>query len=98
MNESSKMDAMKVDLEEEMAKWQTKIDETRVQLNLGSKEAEDKLRPYIEKLENEMGVAKEKWAQLEDASESSWADIKQGLDSSVDAMKEAFSSAKKHFS
>jgi len=89
---------MKVDLEEEMAKWQTKIDETRVQLNLGSKEAEDKLRPYIEKLENEMGVAKEKWAQLEDASESSWADIKQGLDSSVDAMKEAFSSAKKHFS
>ena len=98
MNESSKMNSMKAEMEEELAKWQTKIDEARVQLNLGGKEAEDKLRPYIEKLENEMGEVKEKWGQLEDASESSWADIKQGLDSSVDAMKEAFSSAKKHFS
>lgn len=98
MSDSTKMDNIKTQLEEELAKWQTKIDEARVQANLGSKDAQDKIQPYIDKLENEMSEAKEKWAQFEEASEHSWADIKQGVDSSVDAMKEAISQAKKHFS
>lgn len=98
MNESSKMNEMKAQLEKELDKWQTKIDEARVQLNLGGKEAEDKIQPYLDQLDNEMFKAKEKWAELEDASENSWADIKVGLDSSVDSMKEAFANAKKHFS
>ena len=98
MNESTKLDEIKSRMEAELAKWQTRIDEARVQLELGSKDAEDKIRPYISQLENEMGQAKDKWAQLEDASEHSWEDIKSGLDLSMDTMKEAFSSAKKHFS
>jgi len=98
MSESTKMEDLKTQLEAELASWQTKIDEARIQLELGSKEAEDKIRPYIKQLENEMGEAKGKWAQLEEASEHSWEDIKAGLDLSIDAMKEAFSSAKKHFS
>lgn len=98
MNESTNLDKLKAQLDAELASWQTKIDEARVQLELGSKEAEDKIRPYIKQLENEMGEAKEKWAQLEEASEHSWEEIKSGLDLSMDAMKEAFSSAKKHFS
>ena len=98
MNESTKLNELKAQLEAELASWQTKIDEARVQLDLGSKEVEDKLKPYVKQLENEMGEAKEKWAQLEKASEHSWEDIKSGLDLSMDAMKEAFSSAKKHFS
>lgn len=98
MNEPSKLNQLKAQIEDELASWQTKIDEARVQLELGSKEAEDKLQPFIQQLEDEMGQAKEKWAQLEEASESSWEDIKSGLDLSIDTMKEAFSSAKKHFS
>jgi len=97
MTEPTKTDDLKLQLEKELAKWQTKIDEARVQANLGSKEAEDKLRPHLEKLENELAEAKVKWAKLDEASENSWSDIKQGLDMSVEAMKEAFSSAKKHF-
>jgi len=98
MNKSTKLDEMKTQVETELAGWQTKIDEARVQLDLGTKDVEDKLQPYIKQLENEMDQAKEKWAQLEEASEHSWEDIKSGLDLSIDAMKEAFSSAKKHFS
>ena len=97
MNQSSKLGEMKAQLAQELTKWQEKIEEARVQLNLGGKEAEEKIQPYLEQLENEMHKAKEKWAELEGATESSWADIKLGLDSSVDAMKEAFSNAKKHF-
>ena len=84
MNVSAKLEELKSQLETE--------------LELGSKEAEDNLQPFIQKLEAEMSEAKEKWAQLEEASENSWEDIKSGLDLSIDAMKEAFSSAKKHFS
>jgi len=98
MNESTKLDELKAQIETELASWQTRIDEARVKLDLGSKEAEDKLQPYIKQLENEMGEAKEKWAQLEEASEHSWKDIKAGLDLSMESMKEAFSSVKKHFS
>ena len=98
MIDSIKIDELKTQLKKELADWQTKIDEARVQLDLGSKEAVDRLQPYIKQLEDEMGEAKEKWAQLEEASEHSWEDIKSGLDLSIDAMKEAFSSAKKHFS
>ncbi len=98
MNESTRMNEMKAQLKAEMAKWQTKLDEARVQANLGSKEAEEKIQPYLDQLENEMYKAKEKWTELEGASENSWQEIKVGLDSSVDAMKEAFSNAKKHFS
>lgn len=98
MNESTRMNEMKAQLKAEMAKWQTKLDQARVQANLGSKEAEEKIQPYLDQLENEMYKAKEKWTELEGASENSWEDIKVGLDSSVDAMKEAFSNAKKHFS
>jgi predicted nucleic acid-binding Zn-ribbon protein len=97
MNDSGKLGEMKAQLAQELAKWQEKIDEARVQLNLGGKEVEEKIQPYLEQLENEMQKAKEKWSELEGATESSWADIKAGLDSSVDAMKEAFSNAKKHF-
>lgn len=98
MNESSKMNEAKALLEQELAKWQTKIDEARVQLNLGGKEAEEKIQPYLDQLEDEMLKARDKWAELDQASENSWADIKRGLDSSVGTMKEAFSNARKHFS
>lgn len=97
MNETTKVNEVKAQLEQELAKWQTKIDEARVQLNLGGMEAEEKIQPYLDQLENEMLNAKGKWAELEEATENSWADIKVGLDSSVDAMKAAFSKAKKHF-
>jgi len=97
MSESAKTEELKAQLEEELAKWQTKIDEAKVQMSLVGMEAADKLRPHIENLEQEMYRAKDKWDELEDASENSWADIKSGLDLSVDAMKDAFASAKKHF-
>ena len=98
MNESTRMNELKAQLETELASWQTKIGEARVQLDLGSKEAKDKLQPYIKQLESEMDQAKEKLAQLDDAAEHSWADIKSGLGLSIETMKEAFSSAQKHFS
>ena len=97
MSNSENMDKLKAQLEEEMAKWQTQIDEAKVQANLVGMEAAEKLRPHIESLEQEMYRAKNKLADFESASEKSWTDVKAGLDLSVEAMKEAFANAKKHF-
>ena len=66
MNESTKLNEMKTQLKGELAKWQTKIDEARIQLNLGGKEAKEKIQPHLDQLENEMYKAKDKWADLED--------------------------------
>ena len=60
-------------------------------------EAEDALRPHVDRLDDEMAQAREKFQQLAEASESSWDDIKAGLDLSLEAMSEAFASARKHF-
>jgi predicted nucleic acid-binding Zn-ribbon protein len=97
MSESEKFDELREQLEAELHKWHTKIEEARVQMNLGTMEAADRLRPVIEELEKELAHAKEKWNELEVASGKSWVDIKEGLDVSVDAMKQAFGKAREHF-
>ena len=98
MTEENSRSEMKVRLKEEMARWQVKIDEARVQMNLGAKDAQDRLRPYMERLESEMAAARAKWDEVGDASEESWEDVKAGLNLSFTAMKEAFQSAKENFS
>lgn len=97
MSEQSDRREMKARLKEEMARWQVKIDEARVQMNLGAKDAQDRLRPYMERMEAEMAAARAKWDEVGDASGDSWEDLKAGLNLSFTAMKEAFDSAKENF-
>lgn len=97
MSNEAEKQTMKKKLEAEMAEWQTKMDEAKVQLHLGAKDAQDKLQPHIDKLEQELSEAKEKWEQLEDASEKSWASIEHGLRISFTAMNKSFDKVKEHF-
>ena len=97
MSNETEKQTMKKKLEAEMAEWQTKMDEAKVQLHLGAKDAQDKLQPHIDKLEQEMSEAKEKWGQLEDASEKSWESIEKGLRISFTAMNKSFEKVKEHF-
>ena len=78
---------LKEELEEELAQWQTKMDEAKVQLHLGAKDAQDKLQPHVDKLEQELEEAKQHWQQVEEASEKSLKDIEKGMRISITAMK-----------
>ena len=98
MTDKTDFKAIKEDLGKEIDKWQTKIDEARVQMHLGVQEVEDKLKPHVEQLEQELGKAKVKMDELEQSSEGAWGEIKEGIESSVDVMKMAFESAQEHFS
>jgi predicted nucleic acid-binding Zn-ribbon protein len=84
-------------LNEEMKKWQTKIDEAKVQLHLGAKEVRDEIQPHVDKLEQEFNQANEQWQELENATESALGDIHRGLKGSLKTMQKSFEKAQQHF-
>jgi chromosome segregation ATPase len=87
---------VKKQVEAEIEKWQTKIDEAKVQMHLGAKELEDKLAPHVEKMEQELQEADNKRKQLEEVAGDAWQDIHHGLKISFKAMDKAFSDAMQH--
>ena len=87
----------KEQLQNEMAKLQSKLDEAKLQLHLGTLEAREELQPHINKLEIELDNAKKQMEEFDDATEKAWKDIKRGLDSSFKTMKRSLDKAKKHF-
>lgn len=97
MSEQAKKQTIKEQLEKELETWQTKMDEAKVQMHLGLKDAEDKIKPHVEKLDQELNEAKVKLEEFDKRSDDAWGDVKAGVDSSIEAMKMAFESAEKHF-
>ena len=93
MNEKT----MKEQLQAELTNLQSIVDEVKLQMHLGAKEAQDNIRPHLEELELELGQVKKKWDQFEKNSEGAWEDIQTGLRKSLKSMQQAFDKAKKHF-
>ena len=93
MNEKT----MKEQLQAELTNLQSLVDEVKLQMHLGAKEAQDNIQPYLEELELELSQAKRKWDQFENSSEGAWEDIQTGLRKSLKSMQQAFEKAKKHF-
>ena len=88
---------VKEQLQAELENLQSIVDEVKLQKHLGAKEAQDKIQPHLDELEQELRQAKEKWNQFENSSESAWEDIQNGLRLSLKSMQQAFEKAKKHF-
>jgi hypothetical protein len=97
MENQTEKSKIKEQLKEEIAKWQSKMDEAKLQLHLGAKEAQDKIDPLVKELEQKFAQAKKKWEEIDDASEDAWNDIHEGFKSSFKSMSKAFNKAKKHF-
>lgn len=93
MNEKT----IKEQLQAELGNLQSIVDEVKLQMHLGAKEAQEKIQPHLEELELELSHAKKKWDQFEDSSEDAWEDIQTGFRKSLKSMQLAFEKAKKHF-
>lgn len=93
MSEKTVEDQLRAELEN----MQSMVDEIKLQMHLGAKEAQDKIQPHLDELEKELRQTKEKWSQFESGSESAWEDIQAGLRLSLKSMQQAFEKAKKHF-
>lgn len=84
-------------LDEAMTMWETKIDEARVQMNLGSKDAVDAMKPHLEQLEEGLNQAKKQWQDFANSSEGAWDDIQSGMNESMKSMQQAIARATEHF-
>ena len=84
-------------LRTEIELWQGKIDAAKLQVHLGTREARDRLRPHVERLEQEMARVDAAWEQLEESSEGAWKDKQDGLKISLLAIQRSFEKAKKYF-
>lgn len=93
MNEKT----MKEQLQTELSNLQSLVDEVKLQMHLGAKEAQEKIQPHLEELELELSHAKKNWDQFENNSESAWEDIQAGFRKSLKSMQQAFEKAKQHF-
>ncbi len=88
---------VKEQLQTELENLQSIVDEVKLQMHLGMKEAQEKIQPHLDELEQELNQTKEKLTQFESNSESAWEDIQAGLNKSKKSMQQAFEKAKKHF-
>ena len=90
MEEMNEKQTAAEQLKAEMDKWQTKLDEARVQLDLAAKDGRDMLQPHVDKLQKEWNEANEKLGGAAErfrrrmAGHSSWAqDIDEGYAAGV---------------
>ena len=95
--DSSKQQQVISGLKSEIDQWQARIDAAKLQMHLGAREARDKLRPHVEKLEQDLGRVKASWAQLEKSSENAWKDTQHGLRISLLALRRSYDKAIQHF-
>ena len=84
-------------LKEEMKKWQTEIDEVKVQAHLGAMDVRDKAQPYLDELDQELAKAKKELDAFGNASEGAWQELSKGLKLSFKALQQSSAKAKEHF-
>jgi len=83
-------------LKNELAAWQTKADEARVQMDLAGKEIQAALRPHLKALDNEILNTQRKLEKLKSSAENTEHEFEQGMNSSIAKMKELYEKAKQH--
>jgi len=86
-----------VGLKPEIDQWQARIDAAKLQMHLGTKEARAKLRPHVERLEQDLGRVNIAWVQLEASSDDAWKDIYHGLKLLLLAIRRSFAKAEQYF-
>ena len=97
MESESKKTDFKVKLEAEVAQWKTKMDEMKVQMELGSMEVRQKLEPELNKLELQYDKVVAEVEKIDEATEYAWEEIKSGLSDSLATLKKSFNNAKGFF-
>ena len=84
-------------MKSEMQNWHTKLDELKVQANLGKKELGDAVQPAIDNIELELDKLGKGMKQFHEASGDALQDIKAGTNTALEAIKKSFKEASSHF-
>jgi len=93
MNKDKIIETMK----NEMQNWHSKLDELKVQANLGKAELRDAVQPAIDNIELELDKLGKWMKEFQEASGDAIGDIKTGANTALDAIKQSFKEASSHF-
>jgi len=81
----------------EMQNWQGKLDELKVQANLGKAELRDAVQPTIDNIEIELDNLGKRMKELQETSGDALEDLKTGANTALDAIIKSFKEAYAHF-
>ena len=81
----------------EMQNWQGKLDELKVQANLGKAELRDAVQPTIDNIEIELDHLGKRMKEFQETSGDALEDIKNGANTALDAIIKSFKEASAHF-
>lgn len=81
----------------QLDKWKAELDKLKAKASAASADAQLELNKEIEVLEGKVEEGQTKLAEIADASDDAWESIKDGVESSWDSMKAAFSDAAAKF-
>jgi hypothetical protein len=84
-------------MKSEMQNWHTKLDELKVQANLGKKELGDAVQPAIDNIELELDKFGKRMKEFQEASGDALEHVKTGANTALDAIKKSFKEASSHF-
>jgi len=71
----------------------TKIDELKVQANLGKAEARDELARQIKTLREQQSLVNKKLEELRGAGEEAWEEVKFGIENAIHDLKDGLKKA-----
>ncbi len=84
-------------MKSEMQNWHSKLDELKVQANLGKTELRNAVQPAIDNIEIELGKLGKRMKEFQETSGDALEDIKTGVNTALDTIKKSFKEASAHF-
>jgi len=84
-------------MKNEMQNWHSKLDDLKVQANLGKAELRDAVQPAIDNIEIELGKLGKRMKEFRDTSGDAFEDIKTGANTALEAIRKSFKEASSHF-
>ncbi len=95
--EKQKRKDIEESLQLEMAEWQTRIEDTKKKLEMGTLKAQDAMQPYIDHMERELEDAREHWQKLGRLPESARPDLHTYINISFKFIRHSFEKADELF-
>lgn len=93
----SNKDAYEQKLQAKLDEWQADLDKLKAKAKGAEADARIEYQEEIDRLESQRNEARQKLAELREASDDAWEDLKDGVERAWDSVSESFKSARSRF-
>ncbi|MDN3521877.1 coiled coil domain-containing protein [Halomonas ramblicola] len=93
----SNREAYEQKLQAKLDEWQAEVDKLKARAQGAQADARIEYQEEIDRLESHRDEARQKLAELREASDDAWEDVKDGVERAWDSVSESFKSARSRF-